>query len=256
MRSLWAIAKVSINELVRKKDFYVLFILMSVVLGFLSMQDFFGIEGISRYVRDFGYTLVMFFSFIIAATFTARQLPEEIETKTVYPLLAKPVSRFTVVGGKFWGGFTVLAAAFTLYYIVFAGFYLSGGDTVMPVLLLQGFAFGIFFLCLVCAMVVFFSNFMTVSANVTVSILIYFMVNGFADKLREAVLHAEVPLAGALSVLYYIIPHFDFFDMRVRLTHSWDPVAAWVVGAVLLYTVLYSVFLLYLSGKVFEGKEL
>ena len=65
MRTIWAIAKVSINELIRKKDFYVLFIFMLVMLGFLSIQNFFDIEGITRYVRDFGYTLVMLFSFII-----------------------------------------------------------------------------------------------------------------------------------------------------------------------------------------------
>ncbi len=256
MRTIWAIAKVSINELIRKKDFYVLFIFMLVMLGFLSIQNFFDIEGITRYVRDFGYTLVMLFSFIIAVTFSAKQIPEEIERKTIYPLLAKPVSRFNLVAGKFLGGIIVSTASFLLYYGLFAAFYLSGGESISVVLLIQGFIFGILFLCMVCALAVFFSNFLTVSANVSISIILYFVMISFSDQFRQAILYSEKPLSVSLGFIYYILPHLDFYDLRIRLAHSWDPLAIWVIAAVVTYTVCYCLFLLYISGKMFQRKQL
>ena len=130
MRTILCLAGGMVKELLRKKDFYVLFILMIVLLVFLSLQTFFDVEGISRYIRDLGYTLVMLFSFIIAVTFCAKQLPSEIASGTIYPLLAKPVSRFKVVLGKFCGGFIVSAVSFTLFYGIFAIFcFIGAGET-------------------------------------------------------------------------------------------------------------------------------
>ena len=55
MRSIWAIVSSMIKELVRKKDFYVLLIFLLVLLVTLASQTIFHIEGISRYLKDFGY---------------------------------------------------------------------------------------------------------------------------------------------------------------------------------------------------------
>lgn len=256
MRAIWAIASGMIRELVRKKDFYVLLMFLLILLGLLSSENFFQLQGVTRYIRDFGYSLVMFFSFIIAVTFVAKQIPSEIESRTIYPLLAKPVSRHAVIMGKFCGGVTVSVVSFCLFFSAFTLFYLTGGEGKSFVLLAQWFLFGVLFLCLISALVMFFSNFLTVSANVTLSFLLYLMITGFADTLRDLVLFSK-GLAGILpGILYYLMPHFDFYDLRIRITHAWDPLPVWVVMAVVIYTIVYCTVLLYLSGKIFERKEL
>jgi ABC-type transport system involved in multi-copper enzyme maturation permease subunit len=245
-----------IKELVRKKDFYVLMIFMLVLLGLLASQNFFQIEGISRYIRDIGYTLVMLFSFIVAVTFSARQIPTEIESRTIYALLAKPLSRFTVILGKFWGCAMVSIISFIMFFAVYLAFFIAETGMGNLVLLGQAFFFGILFLCLTSALVVFFSNFLTVSANVTLSFLLYFIVTGFSDTLREAVTFSAGITSAVLGMLYYLLPHFDFFDLRIRITHEWDVLPAWIIAAVALYTVAYCFILLCFSGKIFEGKRL
>ncbi|MGB2599665.1 MAG: ABC transporter permease subunit [Candidatus Omnitrophota bacterium] len=255
MRAVWAIACGMIKELIRKKDFYVLLIFMLVLLGFLSSQNFFQIEGISRYVRDFGYSLLMFFSFIVAVTFTAKQLPSEIESRTIYPLLAKPLSRHTVILGKFCGGVTVSIISFTIFYAIFTGFYMTGGEGKSLILLGQGFIFGILFLCMVTALVMFFSNFMTMSANVTLSFLLYLTIGGFSDSLRGIVLFSKGVISTLYGALYYLLPHLEFFDLRIRITHAWDPLPMWVVLSVSGYTFIYCFALLYFAGYVFGRKR-
>lgn len=256
MRAVWVIACAMVKELIRKKDFYVLLILMLVLMGALSSQSFFQVEGVSRYVRDFGYSLVMLFGFIIAVTFSAKQLPLEIESKTIYPLLAKPLSRYTVILGKFTGGCAVSFISFSLFFASFGFFYAMGGEKGSLILLLQAFLFGALFLMLVSAFVIFLSNFVTVGANITLSFLMYIIIGGFADTLRSAVLEAKGLASILPGMIYYILPHFDFYDLRIRITHSWDPLPAWVVASVAAYTLVYSFFLLYFAGAIFRRKKL
>ena len=256
MRAVWAMACGMIKELIRRKDFYVLLIFMVVLLGLLFSQRFFHIEGISRYIRDFGYTLMMFFSFVIAVTFAAKQLPAEIESRTIYPLLAKPLSRYEVILGKFCGSVAVSVISFVLFFAIFSLFYAGGGGIPSPVLLGQGFVFGILFLTLVSALVIFFSNFLTMSANVTLSFLLYIIIGGFSDSIRDSVLFSKGFTSIASGILYYLLPHFDFYDLRVRITHAWDPLPFWVVAAVAAYTLIYCFALLYFAGVVFRRRRL
>jgi Cu-processing system permease protein len=255
MRAVRAIARVVVKELIRKKDLYVLVMLMLTLLGFLFYQDFFGIEDISRYIKDMGYSLVTFFSFIIAVTFAARQIPREMEARTIYPLLAKPVTRYEVILGKFAGGAVVSTSAFSLFYGIFVFFCSIAGGPIDTVLLVQGYIMGLFFLVLVTALVIFFSSFLTISANVTLTFLLYIMIMGSSGQLRNMALFSEGAASFLYGTLYYLMPHFEFFDLRVRIAHSWDPLPGWVVVAVSLYTVIYCWGLLYLSAAIFKRKK-
>jgi len=255
VKAVLAIGSCVMKELMRKKDFFVLLIFMFVILGIMAAQNFFQIEGITRYIRDIGYSLVMLFSFIIAVVFSARQFPVEIKSRTIYPLLSKPLSRFTIILGKFWGCVLISVISYTLYFGVYLLFFIAETGTGNLVLMGQSYFFGILFLCLVSALVVFFSNFLTLSANVTLSFLTYFIVTGFSDNIRNAVTFSKGVLSYALGVLYYILPHFDFFDLRLRVTHEWDHLPLWVVASVALYALVYCGILLILSGYLFERKR-
>lgn len=256
MRAAAAIAGGMIRELIRRKDFYVLFMFLLVLMAVLASQSFFNLDGISRYIRDFGYSMVTFFSFIIALTFSAKQLPAEIEARTIYPLLAKPISRHTVIIGKFLGGAMVSIIAFSVFYAVFCLFCFSGTEEGGALLLAQGYCFGVLFLCLVSALAIFLSNFLTTSANITLTFFIYIMISGFAAQFRDMVMYSSGWKLWGYNVFYYLLPHFEFYDLRVRITHAWEPLPQWVVLAVTGYTVMYCFALLYLAGSAFKRRKL
>jgi Cu-processing system permease protein len=255
MTTVSAIARAMLKELIRKKDLYVLLILMLSLLGFLFYQDFFGIEDISRYIKDIGYSLVTLFSFIIAVTFMARQIPQEIEARTIYPLLAKPVTRYSVIIGKFAGGAVVSTGAFSAFYGIFVFFCSIAGGPIDTALIFQGYILGLLFLVLVTALVMLFSTFLTTSANVTLTFLLYIIIAGSSGQLRNMALFSEGAASLLYGTLYYLIPHFEFFDLRVRIAHSWDPLPGWVMVAVGMYTFIYCWGLLYLSAVIFKRKR-
>ncbi|MBL7073387.1 MAG: ABC transporter permease subunit [Candidatus Omnitrophica bacterium] len=256
MTAICPIVFATIKEFIRRKDFYVLLILFCVLLTISSMQNFFQIENVSRYVRDVGYSLTVFFSFLIAVTVSAGQLPREIENKTVYPLLAKPISRRMVVFSKFCASAAVSVLSFLLFFIAFLAFDVMKTGGLNPLLFAQAAIFGTLFLCMVCAFVIFLSTFMTFAANITVSILTYLFITGFSDSLRDFSIYTKGAAAICSEIVYYLIPHFDFFNIRIRLTHEWGTLPLWVIASVGAYTVTYSFFLLYFAGVIFGRKKL
>jgi ABC-type transport system involved in multi-copper enzyme maturation permease subunit len=256
MRQVFTIAKSLVLEFIRKKDFYVMLIFLLVLLGAVSFQVFFDIEGIGRYVRDFGYTMVMLFSFIVAVTTASRQIPAEIEARTVYPLLAKPVTRTAVVLGKALGAFIVSGAAFSVYLGIFILFSRGKADAINAALFAQSYFLGLSFLCMAVSVVTLFSLMIAVSANIAISVILYFFMLNFSDIVRKSVICSQGPSSWAMNIVYYLLPHFEFFDMRIRITHAWDPLKYDTFILILVYTFIYSYLCLGLAALIFKRRDL
>jgi len=240
MRVIWILAHHTIKALVRKKDFYVFFMMLIVLLAFLMSERFFGVDDISRYMKDIGFFCLWLFSFIIAVTFSAKQLPEEIESKAVFSLLAKPVSRFHFLAGRFSGALLASSLAYTVFYALYVCVILTKGEGIALPLIAQAYILGICFLGITCAVSIFFTLWMTPSAAVTASFMIYFFVVWFMDTIRVYIIHTKGFNFLFSNILYYLIPHYEFFDLRVRITHSWEALPLWVVCFLLIYTVAYT----------------
>ncbi|NQU74482.1 MAG: hypothetical protein HQ547_07240 [Candidatus Omnitrophica bacterium] len=239
MRQIWILAQHTIKALIRKKDFYVFFIMLFILLAFLVSEDFFGIQDVSRYIKDIGFFFLWFFSFILAAIFSAKQLPEELDSKMTFPLLAKPVSRGHLLLGRFLGSLLAVSFAYTIFYLLYIGVtFLKGGGVAIP-LLIQTYILGICFLSLVSAISMTLALYLTLATAVTMTFIIYFAVMWFADAVRALVISSRGLSSLFLNLIYYLMPHYEFYDLRIRLAHSWDALPLWVVGAIVAYTLLY-----------------
>src|SRR5438128_4438924 len=103
MNNLLAVASVVIKELYRRKDFYVLFVLTAVITLLLGSANFFNDDKIVRYLKEVCLLLIWISALAVAIGTAARQIPAERENRTIFPLLAKPVTRGQVIVGKFAG---------------------------------------------------------------------------------------------------------------------------------------------------------
>lgn len=248
MKQIWIIARNTIQALVRKKDFYVFFLMLLLLLVLLLSEKFFGIQDTSRYMKDIGFSGLWLFTLIIAVTFAARQMPEEIEAKTIFPLLAKPVSRPLLLLGRFLGSVLAASSAYTIFYLLYICLVsLRGEGVVSVVLLIQSYFLGLCFVSMVCAVSIFLSLCFTFSAAITSSFIIYLAVMWCIDNLRAIILSAGGLKSILLTILFYLVPHYEFYDLRVRLIHAWEALPAWIFFAVVGYTVLYVSMILCLS---------
>jgi len=245
MNIIWVLAGNTIRSMLRKKDFYVFFILLLLLLFLLWSETFFGIQDIVRYIKDMGYFFSCFFSVIIAIVFSARQVPDEIADKTIYPLIAKPVSRAHLLLGRYTGSLLASSLAFTLFYILYTGVVILKAGSLDPVVAVQAWIFGICSLGIVCAVSMFLSLCLTLSAAVTMSFLLYFFIMWFSTTIRKMIISAEGIKIFFTNALYYIMPHYEFFDLRVRIAHSWEAVPVSIFTAAVMYAVIYSSMILY-----------
>src|ERR1051325_5496357 len=119
MNKIFALAGVVIKELYRRKDFYVLFILTVLVTVVMWSARFFNDVSIARALKEICLLLIWISTLVIAITTTARQIPAERESRTIFPLLAKPITRWQVIVGKFFGCWFASGLALIVFYVFF-----------------------------------------------------------------------------------------------------------------------------------------
>src|SRR5437016_7570794 len=119
MRNIFAVSGIVIKELSRRKDFYVLFILTVLICLVMASISVFNDKNIIRYLKEICLLLIWIASLVIAITTTARQIPSERENRTLFPLLAKPLSRTQLLLGKFLGCWAACGLALVCFYLFF-----------------------------------------------------------------------------------------------------------------------------------------
>src|SRR6476646_11016539 len=119
MTKVMALSGVVIKELYRRKDFYVLLFLTVVLTLLMASARFFNDSAIVRILKETCMWLIWISALVIAIVTTARQIPAERENRTIFPLLAKPVTRNQVVLGKFGGCWIATGIALVVFYVFF-----------------------------------------------------------------------------------------------------------------------------------------
>jgi ABC-type transport system involved in multi-copper enzyme maturation permease subunit len=251
-----AVASVVVKELYRRKDFYVLFILTALITLLMGSVTFFGDDRIVRYMKEICLLLIWISALVIAITTAARQIPSERENRTVFPLLAKPIRRWQVLIGKFIGCWLAVGLALLVFYLFF-GLISATREHVFPV---GQYAQAVWLhwqmLGIVIALTILGSLALTSAANVTIIFLVSLGILFVGRHLHTVALRLSEPSASLLSVLYYTIPHLEFFDVRALLVHDW-PLVPWVdIGWATLYGLAYTGFFLLAACLLFRRKPL
>lgn len=257
MNNIWAVASVVIKELYRRKDFYVLLIITALITLLLGSINIFNDNNIVRYLKEICLLLIWISSLIMAITTAARQIPAERESRTIFPLLAKPVTRLEVILGKFLGCWVASGAALIIFYLLFGLITASREHELAFVNYLQAAwlhwcLLGVVIALTLCGSVVL----TTPSANVTICFIAAMGILLLGRHLNKVALRLEEPGRTLLQTIYYSIPHLEFFDVRDLIIHNWPPVAWGAVILATLYAAAYAGFFLIVGWAVFRRKAL
>src|SRR5579859_7967829 len=119
MSVILALANNVIKELYRRKDFYVLLVLTILITLLMASASFLKRDDIVRGLQAICLLLIWISALVMAVGTTARQIPAERENRTIFPLLAKPVTRAQVVVGKFAGCWLACGLTLLVFYLFF-----------------------------------------------------------------------------------------------------------------------------------------
>jgi ABC-2 type transport system permease protein len=109
----------TLTELTRLKVFYVLLVFGLLLIGSSIFMAQFSFQQEFQILKDVSLGAISMFTSLLAIVATARMLPQDIEDRTVYTILAKPVPRFEYVVGKIAGVLLLLAISTLLMVAAF-----------------------------------------------------------------------------------------------------------------------------------------
>jgi len=257
MNTVLALSGVVIKEMCRRKDFYVLFVLTVVITLMMGSVNFFGDAKIARYLKDICLLLIWISALVIAITTTARQIPAERESRTIYPLLAKPVSRGQVILGKFLGCWLACGMALLVFYVFF-GVISGSREHAWPLLhYFQAFWLQWVMLGMVIGIVLLGSVVFTApSSNATITFIVVVGIITLGRHLNQVALQQPEPLSTVVYTVYFMIPHLEWYDVRDLIIYNQNLVSWLDCGLATLYAAFYITLLLFATGLVFRRKPL
>ena len=257
MNIISALAGVVLKELYRRKDFYVLFVLTAVITLALACVNFFHDSNIVRHIKEICLVLIWISALVVAIGTTARQIPAEREQRTIFPLLAKPVTRGQVILGKFAGCWLACGLALAVFYFFF-GVVSGSKDGEWPLLLyLQAFWLHWVMLAIVVAVVLLGSVVFTApSSNATICFIVVIGILLLGGHLNKVALQGAEPLRTIIYVIYFLIPHLEWYDIRDFITYGHSRVGWGDCVLATLYAAAYAGSLLWATWMVFRRKSL
>ena len=118
---VWAIGRNTLTDLVRQKVFYFLLIFGLLVIGNSAFIAKLSFQEQFQMLKDISLGAMSVFSSLLAILATANFLPKDMEDRTIYTILAKPVPRHCYLLGKLGGILALLAIAILLMSGLFLG---------------------------------------------------------------------------------------------------------------------------------------
>ncbi len=262
---VWAIGLNTYREALRQKVLYALifFTVVLILFSFFLGQLSFGAD--TKIIKDMGLAAIMFLGAMLAIFIGVGLVSKEIERRTIYTILSKPVTRAEFVIGKFVGlamtlGLEVLVMTALLFGIL--SLYVEPLDFNLFKAVLMIYSE----LCIVIAVALLFSSYSSsfMSALFSISFLLLGHVTGefaaiFGPKASKLMAgEGWVRLGGRVLnglVSFLKLVNLDHFVINAQIVHG-IPVYWGQIGSGALYAFCWIVLLLFAAILVFRMKDL
>lgn len=247
-----ALARGVVLESLRRKDLWVVAILGFLIMVSAGAIGFFGFQGLEVFAKDLAVNVLGLFSTIVAVLTSSRMLPDEIRNRTLYPLLARPITRLDLLIGKLLGAVAVTWVAF-LILAALTGVALLIFNVRFEPIMLQYLLLKMMGLALLCTVGVMFSAYLTPAAAATLTFVLAFGSSTIVNALVMAYPSVDPVSQVVFKLVTAMLPQFDLFDIGSRVANiGWAPAPAWVVGALAGYLLVYGAAMMVLSWLKFR----
>jgi ABC-type transport system involved in multi-copper enzyme maturation permease subunit len=264
-----AIRHIAVNvfrESVRDKVLYnlVLFALMLMAVSYLLAQLSAGQE--VKIIKDLGLAAMSLFGLFIAVFIGIGLVSKEVERRSIYALLAKPIRRQELVVGKYAGLVLTLLVNISVmtvaYYAVLGVMAWVNGSWFKPhweapaldPALLKAIGMIGLQLMIITAVALLFSTFSSPMLAAGLTFGLYIVGHFNADlKNFEAVVNSR-PIVYLARAMYYLLPNLAPFDIKTQVVHGIH-VPAGLLWFNTAYALVYIAVLLVAATFIFMRRD-
>jgi len=253
---LSAITLNTFREAVRDRVLYnlIVFVLLLVASAPLFGQISIGIERLI--LVNVGLSSISLFGAIIAVLVGIGLVSKEIEKKTLYTILSRPVRRWEFIVGKYFGLLLTLVVNTTLMTV---GLYIAllvtahGLKRADALLLAAIYCIVLQFMIMV-ALTLLFSSFSTPVFSAIFAFAL-FVIGTFAEDLKNFAAVSQGAMHWAATGVAYLVPNFASLNVIAQAAHE-QPISGNLLVFNTLYALLYSGAVTAAAVLIFERRNL
>ena len=257
MTTVYTLAWVTFREALRRKlavnllVFALALVAASIVLSSLTFGEQY------RIIVDIALTAMEVFGTLIAAFLGAALVAGDVERRTVYAIVAKPVSRAQYVLGRYAGLVLTTTLNLAVMAVVFAGvlaLYLRGAGFIWETPFLATVAaIGLQF-AMIAAVAVFFSTFTSATLSAIFTLSLVAAGHLASDLIRYWSKQGSV-FGWMGKAVYVLVPNLEALNLKEAMVYK-DALAAGPLAASFAYGALYSVGVAALAAAIFTRRDL
>ena len=261
--SIWRIAKITVAEARRRRVLQAVIALVILILLSMTAFSYLSPQEQAKMVIDGGLAAITVFGILLAIFVAAFLIPNEVENRTVYAILAKPVRRSEFVLGKYLGALIVLAAMVAVMTVVLVGVLVTldhlikdqAGSSFNPNLAAVVLAAVMSYcsLAVLTALIVLISTVSSTTMTVIAALIIWAV-----GSLQSQIYVLAESNGGAaklfLLVLYYLVPHLENFDYRFQAANFVAISVPSAIGAVIV-GIGYTLVVLVVASIFFSDRQ-
>lgn len=253
MNKIKAIFENTFKESLRQKILILLVVFALLLIIISVFLEPFALGETPKIMRDLGLAAALLFGILTTVIVGSSLIHRDIEKRTIYTVLSKPVRRGEVVLGKFLGlgaliGILILAMLVIHQLVIFTN------EGTFDLSLLIAYPFALIEISVILSILLLFSSF---SSSTLASIMgvIFFVIGHAMPDLKLFAESTKVPALKHMAyAFYYVLPNLENFNIRTDLVHKIPLQTDQLIFSV-CYGVMYTVFLLYLTTIIFERRE-
>jgi ABC-type transport system involved in multi-copper enzyme maturation permease subunit len=252
MNVILTIARNTFKEVLRDKVFYNLFVFALLMIGSALLLGTLTIGEQSKIIKDIGLASIDLFGVLIAIFVGVGLISKEIEKRTIYTIIAKPVHRYQFLLGRFaglvftmWVNTAVMLVAFCVILVV--------GGTSPDSGLMKAVGLMTVAQLIVLSAAMFFSTFTTPTLSGIFTLALY-VIGELTPDLKTLSEKLSGLSRGLLSGSYYLLPNLALFNVKGEAVHG-VPITAGYMLTAIGYGVSYAAVVLLLSCFVFQRRD-
>jgi Cu-processing system permease protein len=252
MRKILGIARYTFIEISRTKVWYILVLFSGILILSTLLLANLAPEQKARMMTDLGLASIEFIA-LLSTVFSAVTLVlEEMESRTLYLILTRPVARSVFVIGRFFGLVAIMTCAYLLMAGAHAALLLS-----VHAHLHGPYVLGLLFswekIVIITSVALLFSLFSTSTASAITFTFFFWIMGHFSSEILFLSRKSAQPFLVVLcKIFYYVFPNFDLMNIRDIPPDLYHADWLWAAGG---YGLVYTSVCLGLTVILFRQKE-
>jgi Cu-processing system permease protein len=268
MTALWPIALITLKEGIRNRSFYGISILALLLLGMSFIISGMIPQDIGKVTVDLALSIVSFSGLLLVLFMGINLLAKDLDKKTIYMVLSRPISRPQYIIGKFLGMILLILVTmfilsiFSLVFIYLTKtMYPSGFQRFSLSLVLLAIVFTTQMLFLLSSLSFLFASFTSSSFMTLVLTMISYIigqslsaVKAIVDAPQSIGIKVSSVTVKVVQTAYYLFPNLSVFEIKTQAAHGLSvPLSDvfWTAS----YGLIYTCIVIAIAAIIFRKKE-